>query len=141
MVVGRRRKRLAALGAGLVLLVATGAFTLWPRADRITQENCDRIFNEKMGREEILSLLGRPGDYRSGPTAEAWYLQGAIASPKDENVEWVEWKGDNAMVRFEFDATGRVKRGDYSALFRIAQSRFDDVLWRLKRQWRKWFPE
>ncbi len=38
----RSHKRKLLATAGLVLTLA-GAFALWPRADRITQKNCDRI--------------------------------------------------------------------------------------------------
>ncbi len=61
----RHKWRLLAL-AGLVVLAAVGAFVLWPRADRITRENFDRI-REGMGREELEAILGPPGDHRTGP--------------------------------------------------------------------------
>jgi hypothetical protein len=46
----RRRKRLAVVG--LAVLVAVGALVLWPRPDRITRENGDRI-KDGMSRAEV----------------------------------------------------------------------------------------
>ena len=57
----RRRKLIAAVG-----LVAVGAFVMWPRMDRITRENFDRI-SKGMSRAEVEAILGPPGDYSGGP--------------------------------------------------------------------------
>jgi hypothetical protein len=60
----RRRTLLAAL-AGLAVVVAAGAWLLWPRQDRITPENLDRI-ELGMTRAEVEAILGGPpGDYRT----------------------------------------------------------------------------
>jgi outer membrane protein assembly factor BamE (lipoprotein component of BamABCDE complex) len=63
----QRRKLLLAL-AGLALVVA-GTFVLWPRANRITRENFDHI-EKGMSRAQVESILGPPGDYRTGPQAD-----------------------------------------------------------------------
>ena len=62
-----RRRKLIAL-AGLAVLVAAGAFVLWPRPDRITRANYDRI-RMGMSRAEVEAILGPPGDYTTGPVA------------------------------------------------------------------------
>ena len=59
----RRRKLLVVL-AGLAV-VAAGVVVLWPRPDRITRENCDRI-RPGMTRAEVEAILGPPDDYRTG---------------------------------------------------------------------------
>ena len=54
--------------AGLAVVVAVGAVVLWPRADWITRENCDRI-HEGTTLEEAAAILGPPGDYRTRITS------------------------------------------------------------------------
>jgi hypothetical protein len=61
----RRRKLRWVVAAGVALgLACFVALALWPRPDRITQENCDRI-TRGMSREEVCALLGPPGDSRT----------------------------------------------------------------------------
>jgi hypothetical protein len=53
-------------------LVTAGSFALWPRADRITRENCERIQSQSrngaMTLAQAVAILGPPGDYRTRPT-------------------------------------------------------------------------
>src|SRR5262245_23034627 len=60
-----RRQTLLVVLAGLAVVVAAGAVVLWPRADRITLENYDRI-RDGMTRAEVEAILGPPGDQRTG---------------------------------------------------------------------------
>jgi hypothetical protein len=64
-----RKLRWAAAGLALVALLAAGAFVMWPRPDRITRENYQRI-RYGMSRGEVEAILGPPGDYTSAPTVE-----------------------------------------------------------------------
>jgi hypothetical protein len=57
----RRRKPLP-VPAGRAVLLAAGAFVLWPRPERITRENFKRI-REGMTQAEVEAILGPPGDY------------------------------------------------------------------------------
>jgi hypothetical protein len=74
----RRRTLLVAL-AGLAVVVGAGTVVLWPRADRITLENFDRI-KKGMRRAEVEAILGPPGDYTTGPT-ETTFLESASKHP------------------------------------------------------------
>ena len=56
-----RRKLLVTLAVGLVALIGVAALVAWPRAERITPENFDRI-KEGMSRAEVEAILGPPGD-------------------------------------------------------------------------------
>jgi hypothetical protein len=65
----RRRKLLPGAVAVLVTLAGVAALVLWPRADRVTRANFDRI-RVGMSRAEVEAILGPPGDYRTGRTKE-----------------------------------------------------------------------
>jgi hypothetical protein len=164
-----RRKLLVALG-GLAVLVAVGAFVVWPRADRITRENYDRI-REGMTRAEVEAILGGPpGDYRTvrtehageGPAAWGgdldWYAvlcarhAGASGYSPLDSVEHPDlpndarllgtWFGNEGYVLIVFvsDAVD-VDGKDFYRTVNLVKSPFDNLLWRARRLWRKWFPQ
>src|SRR5262245_13696687 len=61
----RRRKPLVALAA-LAVVAAAGVVVVWPRAERVTRGNFDRI-RDGMSRGEVAAILGAPGDYHRPP--------------------------------------------------------------------------
>ena len=139
----RRRKLLVVL-AGLAVVGAAGAFVLWPwPSSRITLENCNRI-REGMSRAEVEAILGPPGDHSSGPVDFAGRTalamgSGGRARPalvftpirrdafEDNNPDM---SSHQAEVRFKCDWMVQ----------RIDQSLSENILWRAKRQWHRWFP-
>jgi hypothetical protein len=141
----QRRKLLVALAVSAVV-VAVGLFVLWPRTDRITRENYERI-KEGMSRAEVESLLGAPGDYRTGPvgyqTAE---YKAAVGRPPSISLRGTKpalWLGDHALVEVAFGQDGRAldsESGFYQGV-KLAQDPLDNLLWRAERLWRRWFPE
>jgi hypothetical protein len=140
----RRRKLLAV--AGLTVLVAAGAFILWPRPDRITRENFDRI-REGMNREEVYAILGPPGDYRTGP---AKYERVILMN---DDLDWTGepivrpgcvWISERALVDVQFvqgDCVTLSGLTMYCSGEKVSQGPLDNLFWGVKRQWRKWFPE
>jgi hypothetical protein len=156
----QRRRLLVAL-AGLSVVVAAVAVVLWPsRPNRITKENCDRI-KEGMSRAEAESILGPPGDYSSGPLLRSDFVSlgdtaysGVVSlTPSDlanlapsketsgsELLEPVEWKSDNGIACVYFRPTGQVREKHFSKASRISQTPVDALVWRLNRQWHRWFP-
>jgi hypothetical protein len=146
-----RRRTLLVVLAGLAVVIAAGAVVLWPQTEpnRITSENCDRI-KEGMSRAEVETILGPPGDYRTGPTQGVvqWELNGE-RKLNGERTTWHDqcsnysaWVGDTGWVKVEFnnrDAT--VWASDFFESKRIAQHPLDNLIWRAKRQWHRWFPE
>jgi hypothetical protein len=149
-------------GLTLAVLFVVGALTLWPQSGgRITQENCDRI-REGMNREEVLAILGPPGDYRTVQTVDpvplyyrsdtptpAEYAQAAfdrehvfVLRSDDGPVpmERLRWLGDEGDIFVWFRPEGVSSHGMVSS-DKVAQSLLDNLLWRAKRQWRGWFPE
>jgi hypothetical protein len=139
----RRWKLLVAL-AGPAVAVAVGVVVLWPtQPNRITQENCDRI-KKGMSRAEVETILGPPGDYRTGPGQGvlAWdpILDGTTRLNECTNRS--NWAGDTGWVSVEFDnGDGTVRASEFIESKRIAQGPLENLLWRAKRQWHRWFPE
>jgi hypothetical protein len=137
---------LAGLGvAGILVLY-------WPsQPNRITKENYDRI-RLGMSCSEVEAILGPPGDYRTrlgdtkfhegwqadldeyDPTIATWRM------PISGGSVIADWVGDTIRVQVYADDTRGV------ALSRAVERRrnehaLDDLLWRIKRKWRRWFPE
>ncbi len=168
-----RGRKLRWVVAGLaVALLALGACVLWPRANRVTPEDFNRI-KEGMNLAEVEAILGPPGDYRSGPTvvtlpAYGRYPPGLVPllEHKGHWQVWASqtlvWETDEARVVVGVLPPGQVP----PTIFRkalpnlgyekpdpggVISARYDDMqlqsgpldnlLWRLKRQWRRWFPE
>jgi hypothetical protein len=131
----RRRKQLTA--AGLAVLVAVAAFVLWPRPDRVTRENFDRV-KGGMTRAEVKAILGPPGDYATGPTIENPFgpgeHSGDLTLPSD-----LMWKTDSMIVRLCFDDAGQVAGLAWNTLHRDEQSPLENLRWRARRLWQRWF--
>jgi hypothetical protein len=117
------------------VVMATVAVTLlWPGPNRVTRENYDRITDD-MTRADVEAILGPPGDYRSDETrlgfSMGWPVGGTLF-----------WHTDEMMILVEFDQSGRMFHRDCipSPVF-VPKGPLDKLLWRSKRQWRRWFPE
>jgi hypothetical protein len=148
----RGRKLLVAVVA---VLVAAGTVLLWPRTDRITEENCERI-QLGMGRAEVEALLGGPpGDYRTFRTVscgepdnpnELGYLEpDDHASDRYQRGDFDpgilgRWFGNDGYIRVEFTPEV-VFYKDFIRTRQKDQTFLDNFVWRAKRQWRRWFPE
>jgi hypothetical protein len=91
-----------------------------------------------MRRAEVRAILGPPGDYRTGPVYED--IRPALPFPSGlpQCDEWF-WDFGYGMVRF--DSSEVVVYTNLISTERINQSSLDNLLWRAKRQWRRWFPE
>jgi hypothetical protein len=150
-----RRRKLRWVVAGLaVLLLVTGAFAAWPRPDRITEENAGRI-TRGMSRAEVYAILGPPGDYRTVLTEDPIFSgtdfgpavveftsgpQVVVNIPRiPSNEETLVWNGDGGDISVRVGAGGVVSK-HFMVMEKVAQSPLDNLLWRAKRQWRKWFP-
>jgi hypothetical protein len=156
----RRRKLLVAL-AGLAVVIAVATVVLWPRSSsRITRENFARI-KQGMSRGEVEAILGTPGDYRTGTGEDlAAGSEGRSGYPEDESVrdgDWLVvepdgsmmdslgpryvWISDTAQVQLRFDEDGRLIDRSFDPRRRLYQPPLENLLWRAKRQWHRWFPE
>jgi len=146
----RRRTLLVAL-AGLAVVVTAGTVVLWPRPERITRANFHRI-REGMSRAEVEAILGPPGDYRTG-LGETWFTEPKLWSP-DRDIaprpeplwstapgnSWARWDSDSFSIWISFDDSGSAAVKEVWPR-RKTQGPVDSLLWRAKRQWRRWFPE
>jgi hypothetical protein len=145
----RRRTLLVAL-VGLAVVVAAVVVLLWPRAGRVTRANRDRI-RIGMSRADVEAILGPPGDYATVLFCEG---SGSAVDPREVYAEAARsfspvnardrdqacWCGNDCVIFIAFDVDGRVL-GQSSMQPRIwDQSLLDNLLWRVKRQWRRWFP-
>jgi hypothetical protein len=123
-----RHRNLFLVLAGLTVL-AVEAIVLWPREDRITRENCDHI-RKGMSLDEVEAILGPPGDYRTGPTngGSPFFVK-----------ERYRWSGDTAEIEMRLDSSKRADQVSCWPANRVAQDPIANAIWRLTRQWRRWF--
>jgi hypothetical protein len=124
----RRRKLLVAL-AVLAAVVAAGV-VVWPRPLRATRENYDRI-QVGMSRAEVEAILGPPGDYRTVLTQD-------MSRPclQTDREAWVVHEG-HVVVWY---AHGVVSSWALFPAVAVEQTPLENLLWRAKRQWHRWFP-
>jgi hypothetical protein len=135
------------IGLVLAVLLATGAFMLRPGPDRITRESFRHI-SEGMSRTEVCALLGPAGDYRTSLTEKPpfWWLMddggSAFGIPYDTPtpLETLEWQGDQGDISVLLCPNG-VATKSFFVTRKVEQGPFENLFWRVKRQWRKWFPK
>jgi hypothetical protein len=141
----RRRKLFGVAVLALVALLAVGAFVLVQPVppSRLTMANCMRL-REGMMRAEVEAILGAPGDYRTGPTLvedEGVGLEFSGNWLGDDTTISERRECDGATVKVEYRTIGTISVVIYLEAKRQPQNPLDFLLWRTKRQWRKWFPE
>jgi hypothetical protein len=125
----------------LMALVGVTAIALMPRVSRVTEENYDRIGGH-MSRAEVYAILGPPGDYSTGPqshhkgTGDWWTERIEQEYLTNQDV----WDADGLSFTVYYDSSGSTVGKLIVRPTRIPQGPLDNILWRAKRQWRKWFP-
>jgi hypothetical protein len=155
----RRRTVLVAL-AVLAVVGAAGVVVVWPQQpSRITRDNFDRI-RDGMGHVQVEAILGPPGDYRTGTGEDlasgsegwSWYPEGEsvrdgdwlVVEPDGSMMDSLGpryvWISDTAQVQLRFDEDGPLIDRSFNPGRRLYQSPLDNLLWRAKRQWHRWFP-
>src|SRR5262245_55804269 len=136
-----RRRRLRWVVAGLAVLVVVGSVVALPRPVRVAREDVDRI-QVGMSRVEVEAILGPPGDYTTGQVVFDCPPGGFIlvSLPPDVSEPIVQWDFDTAHALMTFDEAERVSRKLLVPAKRIEQKPLENLLWRIRRQWRRWFP-
>lgn len=160
-----RGRKLLWMSAVVLALVAVGAITR-PPADRVTKENYDRIRGDT-GLAEVESLLGPPGDYRTGPGETEPPMRGSFLmstlwtwipdaddgrtsagimpvsvrdGPAGHKVIYAAWVGDEGQVHLTI-VSDFVLFQSFDARRKVERGPLDHIRWQLGRYWRKWFPK
>jgi hypothetical protein len=138
--------------ASLAVWLGNWPLEQWAPPARPGMQDFEQI-RDGMTRDEVYAVVGPPGDYSSGPLMNLANFIACPAGPRDaddflppsietltgEIVERVEWRTDNAIASVFFRPTGRVRDKYLSAVSRIGQTPVENLLWRAKRQWYRWF--
>jgi hypothetical protein len=101
-----------------------------------------------MSRPDVVAILGPPGDYRTLPPAmppvgEPFRLDQDVPPPDtkwDTIVSQLFWLTDDLEIAVYFDPMGDA-RTECEPSHVVRLNLLDNLLWRLKRQWHRWFPE
>lgn len=157
-----RKRRWVLVLAGLAVLAA-GAFVLWLQPERISQENFDRI-RVGMSRAEVEAILGGPpGDYRTVRTVwnsaveedpaycSAVDYRASIIDEKGysssslEGGVWASgvpitgsWFGNEGEIQVDLTPEAVCDK-DFLRYDKKEQGLLENLQWRAKRQWRRWF--
>jgi hypothetical protein len=146
-----RSRTLIMMLAGLAVAVAVVVIALWPtRPNRVTRENYDRI-QIGMTQAEVEAILGPLGDYatvpfdngRSEVDPSDLYSQVVRSfSSIDDASNRVRacWSGNDYLIVITFDPKSEVISKGCTEQLRIEQGPLRNAVWRLKRQWHRWFP-
>jgi hypothetical protein len=163
-----RRRTLLVVLVVLAVLVAAGVVLMWPkqRASPVTVQNYEQIRvsvssdpAESMSRPEVVRLLGPPGDYTTRPTVTPSMTTGfftpfigdererrAAKIKGDYGMEFspaifvLFWQGDDLTISVVFDASHRVYSKRWVKNEPAKVGSVETLVWRAKRQWRRWFP-
>jgi hypothetical protein len=152
----RRRKLVLGLATGVVAAFALGAFVLWSRASRLTEEKV-RSIRFGMSRSVVEAILGPPGDYTTGPVRytypNAFTSQSTVEvleSPEERFKSPLAgvlgrseacWCSDAIVLVVQFDGDSNVCLTTLRRTSRVEQGPLDNLIWRAKRLWHRWFPE
>lgn len=119
---------LVALSITLIVVgIVLSLFT--PRTSRATKVNFDRV-EEGMNRARVESILGSPGDYRTGPTLV--FLSGIMMEGKSSAT----WQSDEGDMCVAFDASGNVSDKRFWYAGRVILDPKDKLIWRAKHRWK-----
>ncbi len=139
-----RRRKWWLVMAGLAVLLVIPVFVLWCQPDRVTDETFGRI-KVGMSRGEVRAILGPPDDYRTveteadiwGPTVGDWSSAFFIGGDGALTEDWEFNAGD---IRVKYTEAGVVRAAMYFYAVELDSGLLDNLLWRAKRLWRRWFP-
>jgi hypothetical protein len=132
---------------GLVVVVAAGMVLVRPWEDRVTRENFRRL-KPRMTRAQVFAIFGPSGDYTTGPIDIG---PGRTAVELCKVEDWIEvdyqreitreiWLADGATAVVDFSRSDELLNSYLISEHRVPQTMIENLLWRAKRQWHRWFP-
>jgi hypothetical protein len=106
-----------------------------------------------MRRVEVEAILGPPGDYRTGLGERSWGKSQWIPDPDPNptppswNREFIGktevlvaiWLSDSFAIDINIESEQVIHKQVVPR--RRTQGPLDNLVWRLRRQWHRWFPE
>jgi hypothetical protein len=125
------RKWLGILAIMVLAFAGVAAFVLWPPpiTPGLTQENFDQV-QVGMTRADVEAILGKP----------AVFAGTGFIGPQTHPDQGVDLWGDQQVVSIFFDGKGLMSEKHADQFRERAPDRLDKMRWRLKQQWRRWFP-
>jgi len=141
-----RRRKLLVLLAGVAVVVAGGVVALWlleAAPSPVTHAHFEGL-RVHMSRAQIRAILGAPQDCSTGPTTltrgeREWHQ----ASGHLENIQLSSvdvWLSDTAAITVFSGQDGVANAITFVPVTKTHQGLFENLLWRAKRQWHRWFP-
>jgi hypothetical protein len=132
-------------------MTVVAATTARPRPKRITRENVERVMDlactEGADRRGVEAILGPAGDFSTGPLTLAddsgWrsLYEPIKETPNFAGSSVVSWTDDELSVLIIFEKGRPVAFVTPLPVERAEQGLLDNLLWRGKRQWNRWFPK
>ena len=136
----RRWKLLVALAlAGLTVGVcAAWVLATWP--SNLTWDKFARL-RKGMTLAEVQEVLGPPGDYCARrPRYDVTDVLESKSRLKQAGREVEVWLYDDAVLTIDFNSDGNAFSIQADSMPTPTANAFDSLVWRLKRQWHRWFP-
>jgi hypothetical protein len=148
-----RKRTLLLVLASLAAVVAVTTLRLWPRQDRITPGNYERL-RKGMTVAEVEGILGPPEAEDAiagwsctlaakwdGPDHPRDMAFGVTQFTHDDGTVTLAWLGETAGIWCNFQPDGRLRFVSLLNVERAEVSFQERMRWRAKRQWHRWFPE
>jgi hypothetical protein len=136
---GRRRRRDGLVVAGVSANSTYKGERFAATAGRLDWRAYARV---QRALSEVVRYVGSPGDYRTRPTTSP--NSDVICVDNDGRAVMstcARWEGDTIVVHAWMTDDGVVTHLQHEDVRPITQGPIESAIWRLKRQWRRWFPE
>jgi hypothetical protein len=122
----------------LAALAVAGTVAVPGPRPRFTLADYERV-RLGMTKGELEAVLGKSGDYTTGPKVFFHYgyrSEGEL--PDTEGPQWAEhWEADQGTVMVQFDAASRCRIKTFIPTTRQEQGTLENVQWRLERAWKR----
>ena len=155
----RRTRQLVTLVIALLAVVVLAALVFRSGPRPITEEDVNRVENG-MSRSEVEAILGPPRDQTTGPLVYRLDDDPFVCGLSPPIVELVDrpqqhftrdsesyrgldrpcWCSDSLVFTVAFRDSRACETTVYHTR-RLPQSLLENAIWRLKRQWRRWFAD